>query len=351
MRRQWLFAGVLGVVVVIAVIVGAFALGILPLSGDASVEPALGPGRIAFVSDGDGDDEIYVMNADGSGVVQLTDNDSDDLDPAWSPDGGRIAFVSDRDNGEEIYDIYVMNADGSGVEQLTDDCSNGQLAWSPDGDRIAFGSRTDIYVMNADGGGKEQLTGDPQYSCAELFLSDRDGEPAWYVRRADGSVELATDYHFGHIGNGGPVWSPDGGRIAFHSGRGGDGIGVYVMNADGSGVERLVDTDHVFALDGDVAWAPDSGRIAFVSNRGGDGTGFNFDDQTIYVMDDDGTGVERLTDHDHLNSGPAWSPDSNRIAFTSHREGGNEIYVVNADGSGAVRLADGQSAEWSPLLD
>ena len=348
-QGRWL-AGV-ALLVVVAVIVDAFALEVLPLPGDATGEPAVGPGRIAFVSDRDGDEEIYVMNADGSGVVQLTDNESDDRDPAWSADGNRIAFASDRDNEVEIYDIYVMNADGSGVEQLTDGCSNGQLAWSPGGDRIAFVSRADVYVMNADGSGVEQLTGDPRDYCVEIFLSARDGEPAWYVRKADGSVELFTDYNLGYIGNGGPAWSPDGGRIAFHSGRGGDGIGVYVMNADGSGVERLADTDNVFSLDGDVAWAPDGGRIAFVSNRDGDGNGFNFDDQTIYVMDVGGTGVARLTDHEHMNSGASWSPDSSRIAFASHREGGNDVYVMNVDGSGVVRLADGHSPAWSPLLE
>ena len=60
------------------------------------------------------------MNADVSGVVQLTDNDSDDWRPTWSPDGGRIAFTSDRDGDVGIYDFYAMNADGSSVVQLTD---------------------------------------------------------------------------------------------------------------------------------------------------------------------------------------------------------------------------------------
>ncbi len=350
MRRQWLFAGVLGVVVVIAVIVGAFASGILPLLGDGTGEPAFGLGRIAFVSGRDGDAEIYVMNADGSGVEQLTDNDSVDTNPAWSPDGDRIVFTSDRDNDVEIYDIYVMNADGSGVEQLTDGCSNDAPAWSPDGDRIAFGSRGGIYVMNADGSGMEQLTGNSRASCAEIFLSDRDGEWAAYIRNADGSVELFTDHDSVYPGDGGPVWSPDGGRIAFHSGRGGDGIGVYVMNADGSGVQRLADTDNDFSLDGVVAWSPDGGQIAFASNRDGDRTGFNFDDQEIYVMNVDGSGVVRLTDSEQSDSDPAWSPDGGRIAFDSLRDGGG-IFVMNADGSSVVRLAEGHSPAWSPLLE
>ncbi len=73
--------------------------------------------RIAFSSDRDGNYEIYVMNADGSGQTRLTDNEALEWFPTWSPDGRRIAFSSDRDGN---WDIYVMNADGSGQTRLTD---------------------------------------------------------------------------------------------------------------------------------------------------------------------------------------------------------------------------------------
>ena len=80
------------------------------------------------------------MNADGTGTVALTANDDDDAFPSWSPDGSRIAFTSDRDRqGDD--EIFAMNADGTGVVQLT--TTNGSIddwwpAWSPDGSRIAF---------------------------------------------------------------------------------------------------------------------------------------------------------------------------------------------------------------------
>ncbi len=85
--------------------------------------------RIAFVSDRDGLGEIYVMNADGSGQTNLTNNPADDLDPAWSPDGKRITFASERDGD---YEIYVMNADGSGQTRLTDNPAHDAGShWSP----------------------------------------------------------------------------------------------------------------------------------------------------------------------------------------------------------------------------
>ena len=272
----------------------------------APVAPAPASGRIVFQSDRDGDYEIYVMNADGSGVSRLTDNAANDWVPSWSPDGGRIAFHSDRDGDREI---YVMNADGTGVSRLTDNSANDWIpSWSPDGGRIAFYSDRDgdreIYVMNADGTGVSRLTDNTGY----------DGDPSW---------------------------SPDGRRIAFHSDRDGNGE-IYVMNADGTGVSRLTDSP---GGDWYPSWSPDGGRIAFGSDRDGDGE--------IYVMNADGSGVSRLTDNSANDWIPSWSPDGRRIAFISELYGDYDIYVMNADGSGVVRLtensAEDQYPSWSPV--
>ena len=89
--------------------------------------------RIAFTSDRDGDYEIFVMNADGTDVRQLTDNSGMDGIPTWSPDGKRIAFDSEWDGGSQI---FVMNADGTNVHQLTNnDHRDWDPSWSPDGKR------------------------------------------------------------------------------------------------------------------------------------------------------------------------------------------------------------------------
>lgn len=116
--------------------------------------------KIAFASDRDGYVDIYVMNADGSNVTQLTYiPDVSKRRIAWSPDGSKIMFISisprDPVTFEIHFDIYVMNADGSNLTQLTDDFGmNENPAWSPDGSRIAFTSNPDgdgeIYVIDVD---------------------------------------------------------------------------------------------------------------------------------------------------------------------------------------------------------
>ena len=267
---------------------------------------AIGQTRIAFTSERDGNTDIYVMNADGSGVTRLTEHPGDDWGPDWSPDGQLIAFSSTRDGD---LDIYVMNADGSGVTRLTEHPGDDWGPdWSPDGQLIAFSSTRDgdldIYVMNADGSGVTQLTNNP----------GRDGSPAW---------------------------SPGGGQIAFSSQRDGN-TDIYVMNADGSGVTQL--TNHP-GSDNAPAWSPGGEQIAFNNDRDG-----NTD---IYVMNADGSGVTQLTNNPGYDLDPAWSPGGGQIAFTSDRDGNSDIYVMNADGSGVRQLTDTPgryhgTLDWSP---
>jgi len=175
--------------------------------------------RIAFESGRDGDYDIYVMDADGGNMQQLTDDPGGDRNPTWSPDGTQIAFSSGR-NGYS--DIYVMDADGGNVRNLPD--APGRIgfspAWSPDGTRIAFASThdgySDIYVMDADGGNVQNLTDAP------------------------GTMESS------------PAWSPDGTRIAFESGRDGD-YHIYVMDADGGNVLRLTNDARAYYH---PSWSP-----------------------------------------------------------------------------------------------
>jgi len=124
--------------------------------------------RIAFADvRGSQKEDIYMINADGSHEVRLTDNPATDWFPDWSPDGSNIIFVSWRDGNSEI---YVMNADGSGQMNLTHDpAADEDPAWSPDGSEIVWsrwdGDDLEIFVMNRDGSGVTQLTNNTDDDC------------------------------------------------------------------------------------------------------------------------------------------------------------------------------------------
>jgi Tol biopolymer transport system component len=276
-------------------------------------------GHIVFESERDGNWEVYIMNFDGSDQTNLTDNTATDGDPTLSQDGKRVAFTSNRDGNPEI---YVMNVDGSGVRRLTNHSAfDVWPTWSPDGTRIAFTSNRDgkysgIYVMNADGSGLTRLTN---------FV--RPSGPLWVGG--------------GLIGDAYPAWSPDGTNIAFSSYRDGEPE-IYVMNADGNGMNRLT-TNQAHEWFG-PSWSPDGTHIAFKSNRDGN--------DEIYVMNADGSGQTRLTNNPANDREPSWSPDGLHIVFESDRDGDWEIYKMNADGNGQTRLTNkpgyDSNPSWAP---
>ena len=138
-----------------------------------------------------------------------------------------------------------------------------------------------------------------------------------------------------------PAWSPDGARIAFGSVNSLNELDpeIYVVDTDGSNMERLTNN---IGFDMEPAWSPDGARIAFMSTRDGS--------WEIYVMNADGSDVEPLTNNGGGNFYPAWSLDGARIAFTSTRDGSWEIYVMDADGSDVERLTNngGGNPAWSP---
>jgi len=219
--------------------------------------------RIAFVSNRDNPlGEIYVMNADGTEVVRLTNGTASNVSPGWSKDGKQIAFASNRDAADPAvargpdFEIYVMNADGSQVVRLTNDNTfDGQPTFSSDGRQIAFVSTrdqpvfgTELYVMQTDGTGVSRLTfqdgtldypsWDPHSRRLAFSVSNSSGSDGVYTLNLDNSG--LTRLTFGATTSDGlPSWSTDGSQIVFQSRRDGN-VQLYVMNADGTEQTRLM---------------------------------------------------------------------------------------------------------------
>ena len=269
-------------------------------------------GKIVFESNRTGNFDLWAMDPDGSGLLNLTNTPgSDERHPHVSPDGLRIAFWGDRDGSN---DIFVMGTDGSGVTNLTGgSASNFWPVWSPDGSSIAWsrrsGGQTDVWVMNADGSSRRNITNEP--------TADDDS----------------------------PSWSPDGSQIAFVSNRGGN-VDLYIMSSDGSGSATRLTTDP--GDDFAPAWHPsDAATIMFTTDRASNGL-----KGEIYLIDVNTLVETNLTNDPDSDFESDWSPDGSKIALTSLRDGNAEIYTMDPDGSNQIRITssgneDGQAA-WSP---
>ncbi|MGH9001158.1 MAG: hypothetical protein ACRDY7_17405, partial [Acidimicrobiia bacterium] len=266
-------------------------------------------------------------------------------EPAWSPDGKTIVFVSRRFEPEDSAELMLMDADGRNQRRFTTlDGYDDEPTWSPDGRWIAWrrnlddpagkeGDNPEIYKMevgvpNAEPlnltkdafKGKEDLDDEPSWSAdgTIAFRSDEgDGTTIWSMKD-DGTdpVKLGTRY------SDDPAFSPDGSKIAFR-GSGAAGAWIWTMNPDGTAAERLPQA-FVGAVDGiDPAWSPDSEHIAFVSRENPDAEERTGNGE-IYVMGADGSDPENITNNPSFDGDPDWqalgastTPTSDTTATTT----------------------------------
>ena len=290
-----------------------------------------GNNQIAFASDRNGAPQIFLMNADGNGPQnQITNIPDGACQPSWSPDGMRLAFISPCLARQDQYpdaNIYTINADGSGITDLTSDKTGDfDPAWSPDGTRIAFtavrdGSRQ-IYVLNLGDNSIKALTS----FSSDVHLPDWSSQPAWspsgtqiiytaHSRLTDAlQIWVMSDAGRGQtllIPRGSlrwnflPDWSADGKTILFSETKGNQVLG-WLMRFDfeNQTFEAVYMRAGTFGTHGD--FSPDGSMVVYESVDLVDTTRPDYD---IYLIKADGTGaIIRLTDAKTMEFDPAWRP-------------------------------------------
>ncbi|MAS33631.1 MAG: hypothetical protein CL610_06480 [Anaerolineaceae bacterium] len=275
--------------------------------------------RIVFMSDRDGNREIYTMNPDGTDVQRLTNNEAQDLQPTWSPDKSQIAFVSNRDG---YFAVYIMNAAGSNQRQISTDqfAYHEYPAWSPDGQYLAYASdrsgNFDIYIAEISGSNPRQLTKDDGDETEPSWSPD--GRQIAYLQNVDGAFEIFLVGTNGDTpqrltqSEGGdyfsPRWSPDGTQLAYVLtvfDQAGNNSEIYAINMT-SGEERLlVSRENSFIQS--IAWSEDVQEIVYqVKEANGIWNlhRLNVNDGTFGI----------LTDLSYNSETPAWfTPQSDNL--------------------------------------
>src|SRR5215207_9915286 len=312
--------GVRRAIILLGVAMAVLFLASALVPTEPSAQTTSSEGKIVFVKQGtessercDGQpcDDLWVMDADGTNQTNLTNTpDTNEGQPAWSPDGTKIAFTGPGELNEDrsggLGDVYVMDADGTNKTNLTDtpNRSDYQPSWAPSGAQLTFVREVEGRVI---------------FEQPDIFVMDTD--PA-----TNDAINLTqTDES-----ESGPDWSPDGAKIAFAGVRN-SGWEILTMDPDGQN-ETILTGDTFEGEDRGPDWSPDSTMVVFQKSDNSGGSGG--DPEDIWAVNRDGSGDTNLSNHPSFDTGPSWSPDGSEIIFTrtlpSVDGGQSDIYAMAA---------------------
>ena len=283
--RMSLFAAAIGASAVLAVVAIAVMTGVVGPFNVGSPGPAPGSDVLVIVARAGGSANLALVVVDTGEVIPLTANQSDSIQPDWSPEGRAVAFVRDGD-------LYTIDVNSRHTRQLTstDGIVEERPAWSPSGERIAFstviGSESTIWTMPSDGGERQPvITFDGAFACC-------------------------------------PSWAPDGARmvVGVDYSSGGE-IDLFVVDVAAGTAAPITDAP---GDDSSAKWSPDGAHIAFQADQ----------EAGLMVMRPDGTQRQLVQPSLAQGFGIGWSPDSRRIAWVQD----GVIHVTGVDGLDEVQL-------------
>ena len=269
--------------------------------------PGIFASQICYVTDKrGGTKEVMVMDADGGGARQLTNENALVAMPCWGKNGTEVFFTSYRDNNPDLYGITLA---GRRFEVSRRPGLNTSPSWNEAIGRLAVtlakDGNTEIYSMSREGRDLSRLTNSPGTDTA-------------------------------------PEWSPDGTRVAFTSDRDGQ-PGIFIMSASGGAAQRITGAGYYDS----ASWSPDGRRLAYVAREAGE---FN-----LYMIDISAASAPaiQLTRGARDNMDPSWGASSKHLIFAGTRTGPREIYMMNVDTKQAKQLTRGANAstpEWGPIM-
>lgn len=274
-------------------------------------EKVLTKEEIAFVTDRDGNSEIYTMDINGKNLRNITKNDSLDFSPAWSNDGQYIYFYSKRDGNAEIYSI---NSNGTDLKRLTNHIAADILPeLSPDGKKIAFMSERDslsrnIYLMDKDGSNIEPLTQNKYYEESPSWSIT--GHEILFTRQLRDSLDTT------HAANG----------------------EIHIMDLRTKNVRRLTNK---IGYDSGAKFSPNGKEIAFYGSYNG-----NWD---LFIMNSDGTNLYNLTNDTIECYSPDWSADGKWLVYTAGNKGNYNIWKINIATKERIQLTNTKGRNEGPV--
>lgn len=252
--------------------------------------------------------ELYLMDADGENLRQLSRDNSIAATPCWGMNGTEIYYTSYKDVNPDLWGIQIETRKTWVISRFAG--LNYAPDWSPSNKRIAL-------TLGKDGN-------------SEIYTMDRNGNTATMKRLTHlPSIESS------------PCWSPAGNQLVFVSDQTGSPQ-IWMMDADGGNMKKI--SFHGSYNDAPV-WAPTGTEIAYVSRDQGH---FN-----IYTIRLDGSNLKQLTS-DRNNEDPTYAPDGRHLVFSSNRTGNYEIFIMDNEGRNVRQLTrmgtNCQSPSWSPLF-